>query len=317
MSFSFENPIFLAGLLVIPLIILYSRHYSRRKSVQAFEFSRLSAVRMAAADSRPVRIHTIVFSLGLLAVALIFIGLSNPMIPLDETKDGINLVLALDVSGSMKATDYVPDRITAAKSASESLIRQLDPKDYAGIITFDSRTATPAYLSPDRGRVIEKLDLIEAGEDSTAIGDGLALAVDMAVSLPGRKGIVVLLSDGESNSGYISPASATEFAKEKDVLVYTVALGSDEPVLVSYDWANNPGYATVNEDVLREIAENTGGEFFRSVDEKTLEEIYSGLDEEILRETKDTPVGWIFILASGIVLVVEYLIRYGRRRLII
>jgi Ca-activated chloride channel family protein len=311
---SFEDPAWLAGLCIIPAILLYNRHYSKRKYLQALEFSKLSTAKAAVAKTKHGRIHRIAFWLGLLAIALIFAGLADPQIPLEQTRDGVNVVLALDVSGSMQATDYRPDRITAAKTASENLIRQLDQKDYVGIVTFDSGATTSAYLTPDRQRVIEKLQYIDAEDGSTAIGDGLALAVDMAQSIPNRKCVVILLSDGDSNSGYVSPAAASEFAKERGVQVFTVAMGSEEPVLVGYDWANNPEYATVNEEALQEIALKTGGAYFRSVDEGTLEEIYAKLDDAIVREKEKTPVGWVFFLVAAGLLTAEYFIRYGRRR---
>lgn len=314
MFLSFEDPAWLAGLCIIPVIIVYNRRYSRRKYLQVLEFSKLSAAKAAVKGTKAGRIHRIAFTLGLLAIALIFAGLANPQIPLEQTRDGVNVVLALDVSGSMQATDYRPDRITAAKIASENLIRQLDPKDYVGVVTFDSGATTAAYLTPDRQRVIEKLQYINAKDGSTAIGDGLALAVDMAQSIPNRKCVVILLSDGDSNSGYVSPPAASEFAKERGVQVFTVAMGSEEPVLVGYDWANNPEYATVNEEALQEIARNTGGAHFRSVDEGTLEEIYTKLDDAIVREKEKTSVGWIFFLVSAGLLTAEYAIRYGRWR---
>ena len=316
MIVTFENPLWLAGLAAIPLILLYNRHFSGVKHSQALEFSKLSTVRAALKGKDHKRVSRVAFSLGLIAFSLIMIGLSNPMFPLEQTKDGVNVVLALDTSGSMKATDYQPDRISAAKDASGMLIGQLDSKDYAGIVTFDSGAATAAYLSPDKGRVIEKLRTIEASDESTAIGDGLAMAVDMARSIPNRKSVVILLSDGESNSGYVSPETAAEFAKEMGVQVFTVAMGSDEKVLVGYDWANNPQYASVDEDTLREIANTTGGRFFRSVDDDTLDKIYSGLNDEIVREKESTAIGWVFFILAAVFILAEYLVRYGRWRIV-
>ncbi len=314
MILSFEEPLWLIGLCLVPAILVYNRYYSKRKYRQVLAFSKLATAKAAAANAKPGRIHRVAFWFGLIAIALIFAGLAGPQIPLEETKDGVNVVLALDVSGSMQATDYLPDRITAAKTASEDLIRQLDPKDYVGIVTFDSGAATAAYLSPDRQRVVEKLQYVDAKDGSTAIGDGLALAVDMAQSIPNRKCVVILLSDGDSNAGYVSPAAASEFAKERGVQVFTVAMGSEEPVLVGYDWANNPEYASVNEELLQEIARTTGGAYFRSVDAGTLDEIYANLGDAIVREQEQTSVGWVFFLTAAALLTAEYCIRYGRRR---
>lgn len=312
----FEDSIWLAGLIFIPLLILYSRYFSKRKYLRALEFSKLSVMKAARSGKKTERLTKITFSLGLIAIAFIFIGLAGPQVPLEQTKEGVNIVFALDTSGSMKAADYQPDRITAAKEAIGTLIDQLDPKDYAGIITFDSGASTAAYLSPDKQRVNEKLGMIAASDDSTAIGDGLALAVDMSKSIPNRKSVVILLSDGESNTGYVSPQTAAEFAKESGVQVFTVAMGSSEKVLVGYDWANNPQYATMDEETLEYIADSTGGGFYSSVDEKTLGNIYSQLDDAIVHEKEKTPVGWLFFLLAGLLVIAEYLIRYGRWRVL-
>ncbi|MDK2974310.1 MAG: Ca-activated chloride channel [Methanofollis sp.] len=311
----FEDPLWLIGLALVPLFLLYDRHYAKRKYLRALSFSKVSLARAAAGSSgAAVRVHRIAFALGLLALALIFVGLANPVLPLEQTKDGVNVVLALDISGSMQATDYSPDRITAAKTAAEDLIGRLDPKDYVGIVTFDSGATTAAYLSPDHDRVVEKLRYVEAGDGSTAIGDGLALAVEMAQAIPNRRTLVILLSDGDSNAGYISPEKAAAFAKERGVQVFAVAMGSDDPVLVGYDWANNPEYATVNEVLLKEIANTTGGVYFRAVDAGTLESIYANLGDAIVREQEDTPVGWVLFVLAACLLTVEFLVRYGRWR---
>ncbi len=119
----------------------------------------------------------------------------------------------MDVSGSMAATDYKPSRLDAAKQSAKSLVDGLDIKDNAGVVIFSSGATTSAYLSPYKEKVLEKLMSIKQTEGETALGDGLALAVDMATSIPNRKKVIILMSDGVNNEGVISPDEAVKFAK--------------------------------------------------------------------------------------------------------
>lgn len=150
----------------------------------------------------------------------------------------------------------------------------------------------------------------------TAIGDGLALAIDMAQSIPNRKNVVILLSDGVNNAGVITPDEAVTFAKDAKIQVFTVGLGSTQPTVLGYDWMGNPQYAELDEATLRSIAEKTGGKFFKSVDDKTLTEIYGGLNQEIKREKEETSIKDLFLCAALLLLLLELYLRYGRGRII-
>jgi len=200
--------------------------------------------------------------------------------------------------------------------SAEILLNQLDSKDFAGIVTFESGATSAAYLSPDKTRVINRLRAIAPKEGSTAIGDGLALAIDMAESIPNRKKVIILLSDGVNNAGVIPPAQAMQFAKEKGIQVFTIGLGSEQPVILGYDWFGNPQYATLDEKTLQAIASQTGGDYFRSVDDRTLTGIYANLNKEIERETEETSIKDWFIILGIILISSEILLRYGRRRII-
>jgi Ca-activated chloride channel family protein len=279
-------------------------------------FSRVGILKTALGDSKKSRKPQNLFILMLLALGLLFIGLADPHIPLEQTKEGVNVVLVIDDSGSMQATDYQPTRLESAKNAAEKLINSLDSKDYCGIVVFESGATTAAYLSPDKGSVIQKLNNIASKTGQTALGDGLSLGIDMADSIPNRKKVVVLLSDGVANAGVISPEEAEKFAADSGIQVFTVGMGSNEPVVLGYDWFGNPQYAQLDETTLKDIADKTGGKYFRSVDDKTLDEIYSNLNSEIKRETEETPVGWIFIILAIVSLFAEIYFRYGTRRII-
>lgn len=164
--------------------------------------------------------------------------------------------------------------------------------------------------------MIERLQGIRARDGQTALGDGLALGVDMADSIPNRHRVVILLSDGASNAGTFSPAEAAAYACERNVPVYTVGIGSPDPVVAGYDLAGVPEYAVLDEETLRAIARTTGGKYYAAVDEGTLAAIYAGLTDEIPREPKDTSIRAIFFAGALIVLLLEIYLRYGRGRIL-
>jgi Ca-activated chloride channel family protein len=216
----------------------------------------------------------------------------------------------------MQATDYSPTRLDAAKQAADLLIKNLEHDDNAGVILFESGATTAAYLSSDKDRVRKKLAAIVPRDGETAIGDGLMLAVDMARSIPNKKCVIILLSDGVNNAGSVSVDNAVAASKAARIQVFTVGMGSDKPAVTGYDWLGEPQYATLDEAALRSVAEMTGGQYFRSVDEKTLAEIYAGLNQEIVRGEEETPVGSWFIVASLLLLLAGFYCRYGRGRVI-
>ena len=312
----FYDPIWLTGLVLIPVLAAVYLWMVRQKKKEAIRFSRLAFVKSALGDVKKSKRSHLLFAIALAAIAFIVIGLANPHIPLEQTKEGVNVVLVIDDSGSMQATDYQPTRIEAAKGAGDILIKSLDAKDYAGVVIFESGATTAAYLSPDKDRVREKLASVSPKNGQTAIGDGLALAIDMAKSIPNRKNVVILLSDGVSNAGVISPDEAIAFAKTARIQVYTVGMGSSQPVVLGYDWLGNPQYAQVDEATLKSIAEKTGGTYFKSVNEQTLKEIYGSLNQQITRETEETSVAGIFFAGALILLCLEFWLRYGRGRII-
>jgi len=244
------------------------------------------------------------------------IGFANPHIPLKQSKEGVNVILVLDVSGSMQAEDYKPNRLESAKSSAETLIKSLEEKDHVGIVTFETGATTASYLTPFKETAIKKLQSITLKQGKTAIGDGLSLGIDMATSIPNKKKVVILLSDGVSNAGVISPAEAILFARNNKIQVYAIGLGSNEPVILGYDWFGNPQYSELDEATLASIAQETGGKYFKSVDPKTLNEIYTNISDDIEREKEQTNIkDWFFTLALILTLIQLYL-RYGGKRII-
>ncbi len=310
----FSSPLTLIFLFLIPLIYYIYLTILKKRKKDAIKFSNLSFIKSAI--GKKSKRNDVLFYLSLLVLVLMIIGFANPHISLKQAKEGVNMVLVLDISGSMQAKDYAPTRLEAAKSSAEILLKSLKEKDHAGIVVFESGATTAAYLSPYKEKVIEKLRAISPKEGKTAIGDGLSLGVDMATSIPNKKKVVILLSDGVSNSGVISPQEAIEFAKINNIQVYSIGLGSEGKVVLGYDWFGNAQYAELDEEILKTIAQQTGGKYFKSVDDKTLDEIYKTISQDIKREKEETNIkDWLF-LSSLITFLIYLYLRYGGRRII-
>ena len=325
MGVSFGEPWVLLFLGIIPLLYYFYRIYCKKRKEAALKFSTFSIVKEASVSttsnnrtkrSTKFRAH-LPFIILIIAMALIIVGLADPMIPFKRAKKGVNVVLAIDDSGSMQATDYKPARLEAAKAAAKTLIKSLKPKDNVGIIIFESGATTACYLTPFKDKAIEKLEAIEPRTGRTAIGDGLTLAIDMATSIPNKKKVVILLSDGVNNSGVVSLQEAIQFAKTKGVQVYTVGLGSEKPVVIGYDLFGNPQYAELDEQTLKKIAADTSGKYYKSVNEKTLDEIYARISGHIKREWEETSIKDWFFIATFIMLLVNMYIIYGKYRVVI
>jgi Ca-activated chloride channel family protein len=312
----FDNQFVLFFLLLVPgLFYLYNKILAKKKKA-AIRFSNLSYIKSAMGSKKKTKRDSFLFYMSIIIITLMIIGFADPHIPLEQTKEGVNVVLVIDVSGSMQAEDYPPNRLESAKRSAEILLDSLQPKDNAGIVTFETGATTAAYLSPYKDKVIEKLRDISPRDGKTAIGDGLSLGIDMATSVPNKQKVVILLSDGVSNAGVITPREAIAFAKSNDIQVYTIGLGSENKVILGYDFFGRAQYAELDETTLKAIAENTGGKYFKSIDSETLENIYKNISKDIKREQEDTSIkDWFFMASLGLFLVQIYM-RYGKGRII-
>lgn len=299
------EPVWVVLLAAALVGIFYVLEESRKnKKKAAVKFSNIHLIKMASSHQKAKRRNTIILCLDILLVASLFLALADPHIPLKQTKEGVNVVLALDISGSMQANDYAPTRLEAAKSAAKTLVESLDNKDYVGVITFSNGASTISYLTPDKEKAAKRIEGISQNQGATAMGDGLSLAIDMVSSVPNKKRFVVLLSDGVSNAGVIAPLEAANFAKSSEVTVFTVGMGSEQPVVLGHDMWGRAQYAELDEATLKQIASITSGIYFKSVDQGTLQDIYAKLPENIKREKEPTSIkDWMIMFA--IVLIVS------------
>lgn len=315
MDIQFEYLYALLLLLVIPgLYFLYSKYNSEKKE-SILKFSSLKIVKKSIMGRNFLRKHLpFVLMMGILG--LIIVGLANPQIPTISVEKGINLSIVLDGSESMAATDYKPTRLDAAKGAISDLVTKIGSQNNVGVVIFESGATTISYLTPDKEKTVNAISSIQQGQGATAIGDGLALGIDMASSIPDKKGVIVLLSDGVHNSGLVTPEEAIEYAKNNRVQIHTIGLGSPEPVFLRDDIYGEPQYAELDESTLIAIAKETNGNYYKSLDEKILNEIFVTLSTNLEYEIEYSTIrDWFIAAVIGLLLIDAYII-YGRYRIV-
>ena len=269
------------------------------------------------------------FVLRTIALCLIIIAIARPRSSSKIDKidtDGIDIVLAMDVSTSMLARDFKPDRISAAKDIAVEFIAQR-PSDRMGIVVFAGEAYTQCPLTTDRATLINLMKEVETGliTDGTAIGNGLATAIARMSSSDAKSRVVILLTDGVNNTGEVAPMTAAEIAKTYGVRVYTIGVGANgmAPYPVMTPWGPDVQQMEVeiDEPLLKDIAAQTGGRYFRATDNTKLSEIYSEINRmEKARTTVDSfPIykelfsG--YALAALACLLLELIIRLLIRRL--
>ena len=237
------------------------------------------------------------FALRIAALSLIVIALARPRSSTEVEKmdtEGIDIVFAMDVSSSMLARDFNPDRISAAKDIAIEFISQR-PSDRMGIVVFAGESYTQCPLTTDRATLINLMKEVQTDliEDGTAIGNGLATAVARMMDSDAPSRVVILLTDGVNNSGEVAPQTAAEIAKTYGIRVYTIGVGANGmapyPVMTPWGVEMQKVQVEIDEDLLKGIADATGGRYFRATDNTKLAEIYSEINKmEKARTTVDS-----------------------------
>ena len=269
------------------------------------------------------------FAFRIAALSLIIVAIARPRSSSQMEKidtEGIDIVLAMDVSTSMLARDFNPDRISAAKDIAIEFIAQR-PTDRIGIVVFAGESYTQCPLTTDRATLINLMKEVQTDliEDGTAIGNGLATAVARMAESDAKSRVIILLTDGVNNSGEIAPLTAAEIANTYGVRVYTIGVGANGtapyPVMTPWGVDIQRVNVEIDEDLLKTIAETTGGRYFRATDNTKLAEIYSEINRmEKARTTIDSfPVYkelfTRYALLALAFLLLELLVRLLIRRL--
>lgn len=287
---SFAHPIFFGLFLLIPVLIWWQLR-NQKKSAPALRLSTLSGLRNVQPGWR-VRFKPVLTVSRVLALSALIVALARPQssnVTENIDSEGIDIVLSVDVSGSMLAEDLKPNRIEAAKKVALDFVDKRQT-DRIGLVIFSGESFTQCPITIDHDVLKEQLSNIKSGVlvDGTAIGDGLATAVDRIRRSNGKSKVVILLTDGVNNIGKVGPELALEVAKAYKVRVYTIGIGTrgmaPYPVQTPFGMQKQMQEVQIDEPLLKKIAAETGGKYYRATDNSTLKSIYADIDK--LEKTK-------------------------------
>lgn len=312
-------------LLLLPLAVLW---YMLKYKKQTAELKISSLKGFKITNSWLPKLKHLLFALRLIALALLITAMARPQTVDVSTKTkttrGIDIVMAIDVSASMLAKDLLPNRLEALKNVASEFIKGR-PNDRIGLVEYAGESYTKTPITSDKAIVLRSLKDIKYNtiiEGGTAIGMGLATAVNRLKDSKAKSKVIILLTDGVNNSGFIDPKIASELALEYDIKTYTIGLGtngmalSPVAILPNGDFQYGRVQVEIDEELLKEIASVTGGKYFRATNNKKLEEIYNEInklektDVEEFKfynyEEKYRPL----VLLAGMLLLLELLLRF-------
>lgn len=321
-SVSFAHPYFFALLLLIPLMLWWQSR-QKKKHNPVFRVTTTEGVKGIAPSFR-VRFRPVLTVLRVVCLVALIIALARPQSSnVTETieSEGIDIVLSVDVSGSMLAEDLKPNRIEAAKKVAEDFIDRR-PTDRIGLVIFSGESFTQCPITIDHEVLKEQLDQIKSGilVDGTAIGDGLATAVDRIRKSDGKSRVVVLLTDGVNNTGKVGPELALEVAKTYKIRVYTIGVGTrgmaPYPVQTPFGLQKQMQEVQIDEPLLQKIANETGGKYYRATNNASLTSVYADIDKlektkvEISSYKNYAELFFPFAMIAIAALLLELLLRY-------
>ena len=326
-KYQFNDPWVLWFLLIIPIFsIIYFFFYKKKNehiSISSISFFE------GISDKWIKFFQHFSFITKLIGISLLIIAMARPQIPIEahsETelfKEGIDIVISMDASGSMLAKDFSPNRFEASKDLAKEFVKDR-VNDRVGLVIFEGEAYTQCPLTSDREILIELIESAEQGivEQGTAIGMGLATAVNRLRESEAPSKVIILLTDGVNTHGKIHPLNATEIAKQFNIRVYTIGVGTNgkakTPVAIDpftgryiYDLVD----VEIDEKTLMKIASETGGKYFRATDNNKLKEVYKEINE--LEKAKIKTIEYdidlpekanIFILFGLALLLIEFII---------
>ena len=287
-NITFANPEFFWLFLSIPALIVW--YFFKRNSHSAtLKISSINGFKVK--PSILTKLKPALFVLRLLALSLLIIALARPQTTdvtnLSKTSRGIDIVMAMDVSGSMLAKDLKPNRMEALKNVASEFVTQR-PSDRIGIVVYASEGYTKTPVTSDKAVVLDAIKSIKYDnilQDGTGIGVGLATAVNRLKDSDAKSKVIILLTDGVNNSGFIDPRMAAEIAKEFGIKVYTVGIGTNGMAEFPAALAPNGQFVfkmmkvEIDEELMKQIAKTTDGLYFRATDNKSLQKIYAEINK--------------------------------------
>ena len=321
MTFASPGYLFLL-LLLVPIVGWYI--WKLHSAHAAVQLSSTASLQQQPKSLRIWLIH-VPFVLRVLLVTLLSLALARPQLSnrwQSESTEGIDIMMALDISGTMLGEDLKPNRLEAAKAVATDFVLSR-PNDQIGLVVFAGESFTQCPLTTDHAVLVNLFQSVKFGmiEDGTAIGLGLANAVNRMKDSPTKSKVVILLTDGSNNRGDIDPQTAAEIAKTFNIRVYAIGVGSySKEVKVPIHTPYGVQYGTMSsefdETTLRNIAQMTGGEYFRATDNNSLRAIYSQIDQlektkiRVREYSKRTEHFAPFLMVALACLLLELLIRY-------
>ena len=320
---NFASPYYLWLFALVPLLVGYYI-WRQRQGGASIRISTVDGVLDAPKTVRYWLRH-VPFALRIGALALLIVALARPQGIEENARtntEGIDIVLAIDVSGSMLARDFKPDRITAAKEVASDFIADRTG-DRLGLVVFAGEAFTQSPLTPDQGTLQTLLGRVRSGliEDGTAIGNGLATAINRLRESDAKSKVVILLTDGVNNRGEIAPLTAAEIARAQGIRVYTIGVGTQGTApYPAVDMFGNRTFVQqkveIDEKTLREMAEQTGGRYFRATDKAKLRAIYDEINQlekskiEVFAHITRHEYYLAWVLAALGLLALEFLLRH-------
>jgi len=321
---SFLNPEFFWLFLLLPAAVVW--HIWKRKQQSAT--LKISSVKgFKAQQSILAKIKPLLFVLRLLALSSLIIAMARPrkvdISSQTKSTKGIDIVMAIDVSGSMLAKDLKPNRMEALKKVAENFVEGR-PNDRIGLVLYAAEAYTKTPVTSDKAIVQEAIQGIKYDnvlQDGTGIGMGLTTAVNRLKDSKAKSKVIILMTDGVNNAGFIEPETASQIAKEYGIKVYTIGIGTNGDALFPYAYAPNGGFlfrmmpVEIDVNLLQSIARNTGGKYFRANSNSKLESIYNEINKLETTEIQELkfydydekyrPFVWI----AGILVLIEFGLR--------
>jgi Ca-activated chloride channel family protein len=306
---SFTWPLALLGLVLVPLIVVAWILWERRRRASQATFGNPDLLPNVV-DRAPGKLRVLPLALLLVALAAMVVGVARPRATVSVPREEATIVLAIDVSRSMKATDVEPTRLDAARAAARDFLAEVPEKFRVGVVSFASRAAVGVPPTADRTLVEDALDSLAPGE-GTAIGDAVALSLRVgqagaSAAEPPPPRAIVLLSDGARDGGRIDPADAAKDAKEQGVPVYSVLVGTSNGTV---EETLTGGYRRIirvppSPETLEAISSTSGGELFRAPDAKALSVVYDELGSRLGRRDEQREITDVFAGVAAVFLLV-------------